>query len=273
MSSEKAPPAVDEALRGRVNQFYQAFISGKFRDAYMLVADDSQDSFMESSKLQYKTCETIKIDFTENFTKANVLESCLGIYRWHNANIPTKVPLTTHWKLVDGQWCWYYVKLTEVMTPWGRVVLPPDTPTGNETKTLVMPDPQEMARTILAKVKVDKTDIGLLGYESSRDELHIRNEMPGGISFYVDPVSLPGLKITPLQGNVKANEAVTVVFEYKLNDPTLCETCAKKTKPAITTQLHVQPTGQAFPVTITFAIPPELEKQIPQELRKQKTKK
>ena len=29
---EKAPPPIDEALRARVTQFYQAYTAGKFRD-------------------------------------------------------------------------------------------------------------------------------------------------------------------------------------------------------------------------------------------------
>ncbi len=53
---DKAPPAIDEALRARVNKFYELFIAGKFKDAYSLVADDSQDKFFELSKDQYKSC-------------------------------------------------------------------------------------------------------------------------------------------------------------------------------------------------------------------------
>jgi hypothetical protein len=51
---DKAPPPIDEALRARVDKFYGAFIAGKFKEAYLLVADDSQDKFFELSKDQYK---------------------------------------------------------------------------------------------------------------------------------------------------------------------------------------------------------------------------
>src|SRR5271166_2023440 len=74
--ADKAPPAVDEALRARVSQYYQAFMSGKFKDAYTLVADDSQDAFLVADKDQYKSCETLNVRYSDNFMKATVLESC-----------------------------------------------------------------------------------------------------------------------------------------------------------------------------------------------------
>src|ERR1700682_756304 len=73
---EKAPPPIDEALRARVTQFYQAFTSGKFREAYPLVAEDSQDAFFAASKDTLKSCEILRIRYSDNFTKADVVEAC-----------------------------------------------------------------------------------------------------------------------------------------------------------------------------------------------------
>ena len=89
---DKAPPAIDEALRARVGKFYGAFIAGKFKDAYSLVADDSQDKFFELSKDQYKRCEIIKINYSENFTKAAVVTSCKSDWRWHGHGYSHYVP-------------------------------------------------------------------------------------------------------------------------------------------------------------------------------------
>src|SRR5690348_16195010 len=54
--SEKAPPEVNQALQARIDKFYGAFIRGKFREAYLLVSEDSQDAFMESAKDTYASC-------------------------------------------------------------------------------------------------------------------------------------------------------------------------------------------------------------------------
>src|SRR5579885_1559929 len=69
---DKAPPPIDEALRARVHDFYQAHVSGKFREAFKLVADDSADVFFAAAKQQYKECDTARINYSENFTKALV---------------------------------------------------------------------------------------------------------------------------------------------------------------------------------------------------------
>src|ERR1700741_2577386 len=73
---EKAPPPIDEALRARVAQFYHAYTTGKFREAYPLVAEDAQDAFLGSSKDSLKSCETLRIKYSDNFSKADVVEAC-----------------------------------------------------------------------------------------------------------------------------------------------------------------------------------------------------
>lgn len=113
---------------------------------------------------------------------------------------------------------------------------------------------------------MDKNTIKLRGYETSKDELHVINEMPGQITLSIDPIAFPGLKITPGKTELQANEQTTIVFEYRLDDATIeCGDCAKRVKSTLTAQLHVQPTGQIFPITVIFGIPPELEKQIPKQ--------
>ena len=107
--------------------------------------------------------------------RPRVRENCHGEYRWHNSHIPATIPLTSTWKVVDGQWYWYWLKPTEVMTPWGSVHRSrPDAPTGTGATTVntnvdtVVKDPASMAKAILSQVKVDKKEIHLLGYEPRR---------------------------------------------------------------------------------------------------------
>ena len=67
---QKAPPAVDEALRARISKFFQAHIDGKFRQAEVLVAEDSKDFFYSANKPKYLGFEIKEIAYSENFTKA-----------------------------------------------------------------------------------------------------------------------------------------------------------------------------------------------------------
>src|SRR5580700_2741826 len=107
---DKAPPEIDEALRARVDQFYQAHVKGKYSEAFPLVAEDFRDDFIGASKDQYKSCQTVRINYSENFTKASALESCKGEWRWRGHVMPVTMPLTSYWKVVDGQWYWYTIK-------------------------------------------------------------------------------------------------------------------------------------------------------------------
>ena len=101
---DKAPPAVEAALRARIDQYYHAFMAGKYKEAYLLVADDSQDAFLETDKQPYKACETLKIRYSEDFTKAVAVESCRSEWKWHGIVTPTTFPITSNWVVVDGQW-------------------------------------------------------------------------------------------------------------------------------------------------------------------------
>lgn len=263
---EKAPPAIDEALRSRVNQFYQAFVTGKFREAFALVADDAQDAFFSSPKDQYKSCETIRIKYSEEFTKATVIESCKSDWVWHGIKTPTTFPLTSTWKRVDGQWSWYYVRPTlspSPFSPTGYVNVDPAQPASPSPLPTSMKD---VAKDILAKVKVDKTSVLLHPNESSKDELHVTNDMPGEIALSLDPVPLPGLKIAPAKTLLPAKEQTVVVFEYNLDDATItCGECAKRVHDSLTTRLHIQPTGQVFDITINFSKPKSGEIALPKK--------
>lgn len=265
---DKAPGPIDEALRARVNQFYQAYMAGKFRDAYNLVADDSQDAFLSSDKATYQNCETLKITYSENFTQAKVLESCLGEIRFHGQRFESKMPLTTSWKVVNGQWYWSYVKPTVAATPFsptGFVTIPNDQP-ADAARPSIPKDPLAEARSILGKVKVDKTAISLRSFETSKDEVHVRNDMPGGVTISVDTVTQPGLRITVAKPNLGPHEETAVTFEYRLDDAAItCGDCASRLKGSLVAQVRVIPTNQLFSITVTFSNPPDAQKPLPLE--------
>jgi hypothetical protein len=251
---DKAPPAVDEALRARVAKFYTAFSAGKFKEAYLLAADDSQDAFFQLPKDQYKSFEIIKLHYSDDFTKAVVVTAVKADWRWLGAVTVTTFPVTSNWKVIDGQWCWYYVKPTMVGTPFspsGYVPAPSDAPA--KPSLHVPTDFASAAHGILTKVSVDKQSVRLQPNQTSKDEVHVRNEMPGQVSLKLDQPNIPGLKVTASKTDLQAHEEATVVFEWRLDDPAIkCLDCAKRTSGRMVVQLHIEPTGQVFPIAIAF---------------------
>jgi hypothetical protein len=262
---DKAPQPIDEALRARIDQYYQAFVAGKYKDAYLLVDDESQDAFLEADKLQYKACEILRIRYSDNFTKALVVESCKSEWKWHGIVAPTSFPITSHWAVSNGQWYWHYVKPTQIPFPFSPTgfVPAPSAQTDAQTEAkktgpAIPPDLRSAAQGILAKVSLDKRAVTLHPDQSSQDVIHVRNEMPGMVTLKLDDLSMPGLKITVGKTQLQAHEETTILFEWRLDDPALlCPDCAKKTTGNSTVQLRISPTGQAFPINIAFVHSPQ----------------
>ena len=253
--AQDASPDVDAALRARVDRFYQAHVSGKFREAIPVVADESQDWFIGSGKESYKSCQTTKIEYSENSTKALVTETCQGEYRVHGHRMPVSLPIPSHWKIVDGQWFWYYIRETEVRTPFGIARITPDNDPDaaahDTSKPIIPANPLMLARDILQSIKIDKTEIRLEAGKANEDAIEVTNGMSGSISISVDNPGQAGLTVKPDKTELKARETARVVFRYNPEDPLLqCGDCAKHVNGTVTAQLRVQPTGQVFPINI-----------------------
>ena len=93
---DKAPPAVDEALRARIHQFYQAHVDGKYRIADQVVAEDSKDFYFAAQKPKYNSCETVRINYSENFTKADAVIACKADWYIHGERNPTTLTITSN---------------------------------------------------------------------------------------------------------------------------------------------------------------------------------
>jgi hypothetical protein len=262
---DKAPPAIDEALRARVGKFYGAFVAGKFKDAYLLVADDSQDKFFELSKDQYKSFEIIKINYSDNFTKATVLTAIKSDWRWHGQVTLTTFPLTTNWEVIDGQWFWHFVRPTMVPNPFsptGFVPVPPESTTDNAG--LIPKDIAGAGRAILSKIALDKTYVQLRSYEASDDVVHLRNDMPGQITLKLDKPDVQGLTVTIGKPVLLAHEETTIAFAWRLDDPAIqCLGCAKRMSGHRSVQVHVVPTGQVLSIVVDFQNTPKSAQPVP----------
>jgi hypothetical protein len=262
------PPGVDQALRERVTRYYQAFVEAKYKDAYVLVDDDSQDAFLAADKEQYKACNIATIAYSDNFTKATVVESCTGEWIWHGHRTPSTFPVTSVWKAKDGKWFWTYVRPTQMpfpFSPTGFITIPQNyeqkgaSPRDASSKDPSQKDvvdvpglPKDLhaaTLNILSKVSVDKETVRLLPDKASQDVVRIHNGMPGEIRLSTDSLAtvVPGLKISLAKNRLSANEETTLTFDY---------TPTAKVSGVPLVVVHVSPTGQDFNITILFSPPP-----------------
>ena len=245
--TDEAPAPVEEALRARVNKFYGLFGEGKFKEAYQMVADDSQDKYFEMAKDQYKGCEIIRINYTQNFTRATVVTSCKREWRFHGSVTPISFPMTSTWETVNGDWYWHFEKPTMVATPFSQSGFIPASPdAAGPTAPMVPPDLTKVAKDILSKIGMDKSSVLLFTNQRSQDLIHLRNDMPGEVSVKIDDPHIPGLQIGLGKSKLGAHDETTIFFEF------LPPPGASPIKLHRTVQVHIDPTEQAFPIDLVL---------------------
>lgn len=246
---EKAPPQLDNALRARVTKFYQSHVEGKFRVADQVVAEDSKDAFFAANKTRFKAFEITKITYSDQFTKARVLTTCDSEFLAGATLVPVKMPITTLWKLVDGEWFWYVEPRSEVIeTPFGKM-------SAGKGGSAAFANRMPSAATILGQVTVDRTEVKLSSYEPASAEVTVSNRMPGAISLSLSYNKFPGFEARLDRKDVAGGESAKILIE--------CKPADKAPKPTLTLELRVDPTGRTIPIRVVFAVPPEIEKKLP----------
>lgn len=253
---EKAPPEIEEALRARVAKFYQAHVDMKFRMAEEVIAEDSKDFFYNLKKQRYFSFDIVRINYSENFTKATVITGVEVEWRSPRVGIMrVKPPLTSLWRFENGEWYWYVIPQKDWDTPWGKMSPGPDNP-DRMMKLFKGVDPV----AVVQQVAADKGEIRLRGYESSSGSASIANNMPGEIRLRLEAPTLAGLQVKLDRDVLKQGEraSISVQYEPPTTDP----------KPISQIAVQIEPTGQVINIALVFEIQPEIKKLIPKELQK-----
>jgi hypothetical protein len=250
---DKAPSAIDDALRARVEAFYQAHVDGKFRQADQYVAEDSKDFFFAAEKTRYQGFRISKITYSDNFTKATVITACKTELAFHGQKMPVTMPAVTQWKIDNGEWFWYHIDAAEINSPFGKMKPGPESE--NPVVAMIPHDPAAAARGILSKVTIDSSEVTIDQTRSNEREIHLKNGMLGPITVSADPTGTPGLVVRPAKTQVGPGEEIAVVISFNFEDPDInCKDCLVHpgVRPPITVNLHTQPVQQDFPIKITF---------------------
>jgi hypothetical protein len=250
--AQTPPSEVDQALRARVSEFYQSHVDGTFRKAIDLVAEDTKDYYIGTSKAQFKTFHIDSIQYSDNFTKADVqltVEQVLKM-RAEFPEMVVKVPSLTTWKIEDGKWVWYHDPTKVWTTPMGLAQVPAPDP--NSKGTVQLPKVtassiEAAARQILQQSSVDKSQV-TLSTDKPSDQVVFHNGFPGVVR-----VSLDGGKETAgftaeldkTELNVGENAIVKLRYMPK----------GKAQQPPISLRLIVEPFNQEFDISVTFGAP------------------
>jgi hypothetical protein len=252
---EKAPPDIDQALRARVNRFFQTYVDGNYSDAFDTVAKESRNTYFGADKYTCKQFEVVKINYSEKFTRATAVVACDSELLVAGQRVPTKIPITSFWKTIDGVWYWYTVPRTEQTTPWGIMKPGPPRPGQQEPMATTLPSQMPTLEDIVRMVTIDKNDVRLSSYEPASDVVTVTNNMPGQISLSLDHLPMAGFTAKLDRTTLKAHESAKITLECKPED--------KAAKRALDVYVKVAPLNHSLPIHVIFAIPPEIEKMLP----------
>ena len=164
-AEEKPPADVDAALRARIQEFYRYFETQEYRKAEKLIAEDSQDFFYNHNKPHYLSTSIQSIQYADHFTRATVVILAEQFIMMPGfAGKPMKVPTTSTWKIVDGQWFWAVDPVESRRTPFGVIPERSSAPSGAGS----LPQIPTTADFALNLVKVESKSLELKPGSSSQ---------------------------------------------------------------------------------------------------------
>jgi len=244
----KAPPDIDKALRDTIAKFYQAHVEGKFRAADAYVAEDSKDIFFGADKRRCRSFEIIKVNYTDNFTRASAVVTCdTDVLMPMAGKIAVKMPLASFWKLQNGRWFWYAPPSdpNSRQTPFGSMH-PGNAASGATTASgsgsIFAPVSLD---AVAGLVKADREEVRFDPASPASELVTITNRMPGSVTLSLeDPPSAPGLELKLERTELKAGEQAHLVVRFN--------PAGGRPKADLTVYVLVMPTQQRIPVRIVF---------------------
>ncbi|MBI3207764.1 MAG: hypothetical protein HYZ37_02540 [Candidatus Solibacter usitatus] len=209
---EQAPPVIDNALRERVNAFYQAHAEGKFRAADAFVAEESKDVFFESDKRRCRKFSLQKITYFDDYTRATVLISCDT-----EMMIPPKglmsvtMPVASQWRVENGTWMWFVVSTKQRQTPFGAMNPGADSSAPSPVAVPKGPSIQDLVNS----VKFSRTVVPMNPKLASIEEVEISSQLPGELKLQLEPLGNKDVIAELGKSTLKGKDSTKLQISYK----------------------------------------------------------
>ena len=215
----------EDSLRVRVSKFYQAYVNGKARTVEPMVAEDTKEKWFATEKARYASFEIGKIEFNEDHTRAKVVVIADSTMRIRGTSVSGKVPATSNWKIEDGEWR-YFIDPAEQ---------------AREARKVRIPEPGEL----LGKVTASKSELRLCGCGEPGFDVAITNAMPGEVQLTLDPVAVPGLRVSLKDSSLKERQSTKLLIEY--------DGAEKPPAAPVPVVVNIAPTGERIVVKLIFS--------------------
>ena len=242
---QKAPPGVEEALRARVSEYYTYFQESKFRQAEALVTEDSKDAFYTMNKARHMGFSIGGVTFSDDVKSARVLVTLLMIMPMMGSK-PVPFPVSTQWKLVDGEWYGYIPQSRPgdiVQTPFGpKKVMEPTFAARTPIETEPRPDLKSVGR--MFRIERAALEFPTSAAEPVQETISIKNRSRGDLTVRAISKPIKGLKVELRPESISPGEEGLLTFTY--------EPAVRQLRRSFRVRFAVEPIAQHFAVKVNF---------------------
>jgi hypothetical protein len=247
-SSPQAPPEVDAALRARISQFYQLQMEEKYNQALQLVAEDTKDIFVGSSKAPPRSFEIQSIRYSDDFAKADVIVAITRMLTLEGfMGRPLLVKIPSRWKLENGLWCYYVDPQRDIQTSPFRHGAPPNMPAAAAGAPPGAPSPLGSTPAAIPPrrpLTVDKLKVQLKSSGPSADQIVISNPSPWPVSLALADPKVAGLTVKLDPAAITAGQQSIVKIRWSGD--------REIPKAPVLVRVTVAQTNQIIPIKVSF---------------------
>jgi hypothetical protein len=245
---DKAPPEVEQALRARVDHFYQAHKESKWRRADEVVHESAKDTFFGAEKVAFRDYKVVSITWDEGYKKARVVVDIDTDFFFPGfGKMAVNRPLASSWMIDAGQWWWYVLQTDDKHGPFG---MRPTDGSGERPSLDKVWDANAVTPDQIRKsVRADKNEVTLASHEPSHAEVTIRSVFPGPVTLRLDAIDYPGMTVKLDKTKLEKDQEARLTFDFK--------PWSKAKKNDFRAQVNVEPIGMIIPIEVRFAYPPQ----------------
>jgi len=251
----QAPSDVEKALRDRVTEFFQYHVTGEYKKAFPMVADDTQEAYFAQGKMKLKSFKVDSVQFLDpGFTKARVNLTVVRDWQVRMQNNEAIIPMATDWKIEDGKWVWFYDLKDRWLTPMGPSNV--EAPKRNADGTIDLPKNfsdeviAARARALLQQSGIDKRMVNLDAGKPSSERVIFTNSAQGPVGLSLAGVpQIPGFKAELDKQDVASGGTANLTLSYDSKDTT--------PQAPFMIQVVTEPFNQAFNIQVVLGKQPE----------------
>ncbi len=215
---------VTEALRDRVQQYYQMMVDKKYRQAEAMVAEQSREDYYNGKKPDLRGFDIMNLDLQTPTTAKVTIRAKVVVLMPGAGGQLFDMPTPTYWILENGAWCWYIPEEVKAATPFGQMKNGANAAGGMDMKGAApggIDNPN--VGSLVDQISIDKRSVTLTA-KAPEQSVTITNGLPGPLDLTLDGrvLNIKGLKVevkpTHLDAGAKAVVTIRRVGEAKLKD-------------------------------------------------------